>query len=178
MLLHESPSLGSIMNIVNQQSINLFAEHILCQLSVNSSGYGSTHNGTLVCTNYWKGKIDATGLFMTDGSGLSRSNSVSAKFLADLLTYMNTSKNASSFKESLAIAGKKGTMSSVADGTTADGRVYGKSGTMTRVKSYAGYVDSSSGKKLAYAMIINNHYCTSAQLKKYFEQLMIKMSVY
>lgn len=178
LLVHESPSLGSIMNIVNQQSINLFAEHILCQLSVNSSGYGSTHNGTLVCTNYWKGKIDATGLFMTDGSGLSRSNSVSAKFLVDLLAYMHTSKNATSFKESLAIAGKKGTMSNVADGTTADGRVYGKSGTMTRIKSYAGYVDSSSGKKLAYAMIINNHYCTSAQLKKYFEQLMIKMSVY
>lgn len=175
---HESPSLGSVMSIVNQQSINLFAEHILCQLSVNSAGYGSTHNGTLVCTNYWKGKIDATGLFMTDGSGLSRSNAVSAKFLVDLLTYMSTSKSADSFKESLAIAGKRGTMSSMADGTTADGRVYGKSGTMTRIKSFAGYVDSSSGKKLAYAMIINNHNCTSAQLKKYFENLMIKMSVY
>lgn len=178
LLTHESPSLGSIINIINQQSINLFAEHVLCQLSVNSSGYGSTSNGALVCTNYWKGKIDATGLFMTDGSGLSRSNAVSARFFVDLLTYMNTSKSASAFKESLAIAGKKGTMSGWADGTTADGRVYGKSGTMTRVKSFAGYVDSSSGKKLAYAMIINNHYCTSAQLKKYFENLMIKMSTY
>jgi serine-type D-Ala-D-Ala carboxypeptidase/endopeptidase (penicillin-binding protein 4) len=175
---HESPTIGSIINMVNQQSINLFAEHVLCALSVNSSGYGSTNNGTIVCTNYWKGKIDATGLFMTDGSGLSRSNAVSAKFLVDLLVYMNSSKSATAFKESLAIAGKKGTMAGVADGTTADGRVYGKSGTMTRVKSYAGYVDSSTGKKLAYAMIINNHYCTSAQLKKYFEGLMIKMSVY
>lgn len=178
LILHESPSLGSIVGVVNQQSINLFAEHILCQLSVNSSGYGSTSNGAIVCTNFWKSKIDATGLFMTDGSGLSRSNAVSAKFLVDLLTYMNGTKNAQSFKETLAIAGKKGTMANVADGTTADGRVYGKSGTMTRVKSYAGYVDSSSGKKLSYAMIINNHYCTSAQLKKYFENLMIKMSVY
>jgi D-alanyl-D-alanine carboxypeptidase/D-alanyl-D-alanine-endopeptidase (penicillin-binding protein 4) len=176
--VHESASLGSVINLVNQQSINLFAEHVLCQLSVNSAGYGSTHNGTLVCTNYWKGKIDATGLFMTDGSGLSRSNAVSAKFFVDLLTYMNTSKSAEAFKESMAIAGKRGTMSGMADGSTADGRVYGKSGTMTRIKSYAGYVDSSTGKKLAYAMIINNHYCTSAQLKKYFENLMIKMSVY
>lgn len=91
---------------------------------------------------------------------------------------MHTSKSAESFKESMAIAGKRGTMSGMADGTTADGRVYGKSGTMTRIKSFAGYVDSSTGKKLAYAMIINNHYCTSAQLKKYFENLMIKMSVY
>jgi len=177
-LVHDSPALGTIINLVNQQSINLFAEHVLCQLSVNSSGYGSTNNGTIACTNYWKSKIDATSLFMTDGSGLSRSNAVSAKFFVDLLVYMNSSKNAASFKESLAIAGKKGTMAGVADGTTADGRVYGKSGTMTRIKSYAGYVDSSSGKKLAYAMIINNHYCTSAQLKKYFEAIMVKMSVY
>src|SRR5690606_777334 len=34
-LVHESPSLGSVMSYTNQQSINLFAEHILCQLSVN-----------------------------------------------------------------------------------------------------------------------------------------------
>ena len=177
-LIHNSPSLGSIINIINQHSINLFAEHVLCQLSVNSAGYGSTHNGTLVCNNYWKSKIDASSLFMTDGSGLSRSNAVSAKFFVDLLSYMNSSKNASAFKESLAIAGKKGTMASVADGTSADGRGYGKSGTMTRIKSYAGYVDSSSGKKLAYAMIINNHACSTSQIKKHFENLMIKMSVY
>ena len=115
---------------------------------------------------------------MSDGSGLSRSNAVSAKFLTDLLAYMHKSSNGEEFKASLAVAGKSGTMYSIGKGTTAAGIVYGKSGTMNRIKSYAGYVDSKSGKKLAYAMIINNHSCSSSQIKKYFETLMIKMANY
>ena len=128
--------------------------------------------------NYWSSKIGANALNMTDGSGLSRSNSVSAKFLVDMLVYMNGTKSSGKLKESMALAGKRGTMSSMLRGTTGSGRVYGKSGTMTRMKSYAGYVDSKSGKKLAYAMIINNHHCSNTQVRKYFEQLMVKMSVY
>jgi D-alanyl-D-alanine carboxypeptidase/D-alanyl-D-alanine-endopeptidase (penicillin-binding protein 4) len=178
LITHKSPYLSTIVNVTNQKSINLFAEHILCQISVDRSGYGSTYNGALICNNYWNNKVGAAALNMTDGSGLSRSNSVSAKFLVDMLVYMNKSKNAGRFKKSMAVAGKKGTMAGMCKGTSAVGRVYGKSGTMTRVKSYAGYVDSKSGKKLAYAMIINNHNCTNYQIRKYFENLMIKMAVY
>ncbi len=174
-LTKKSPSLASIMDITNKKSINLFAEHILCQISVKQSGYGSTHNGALKCQNYWSNKI-GPGLFMTDGSGLSRSNAVSAKFLVDMLTYMNGTKSASGFKKSLAVAGKSGTMSGMCKGTTAYGRVFAKSGTMTRVKSYAGSVDAKSGKKLAFAMIINNHRCTNRQVTKYFEHLMVTMA--
>jgi len=177
-LVHNSPYLSTIINVTNRRSINLFAEHILCQISVNQSGYGSTYNGALICMNYWSSKIGASALNMTDGSGLSRSNSVSAKFLVDMLVYMNGTKSAGKLKESMALAGKRGTMSSMLRGTTGSGRVYGKSGTMTRMKSYAGYVDSKSGKKIAYAMIINNHHCSNTQVRKYFEQIMVKMSVY
>ncbi|MEX1003153.1 MAG: D-alanyl-D-alanine carboxypeptidase/D-alanyl-D-alanine-endopeptidase [Crocinitomicaceae bacterium] len=175
---HTSPYLSTITNVTNQRSINLFAEHLLCQISVKQSGYGSTYNGALICMNYWSGKIGAAALNMTDGSGLSRSNSVSAKFLVDMLTYMHKSGNGSRLKKSMAIAGKQGTMASMCKGTAAAGRVYGKSGTMTRVKSYAGYADSKSGKKLAYAMIINNYTCSNTQMRKYFEQLLVKLAIY
>ena len=175
---HKSPYLGTIINVTNQKSINLFAEHILCQISVKRSGYGSTYNGALICMKYWSGKIGAAALNMTDGSGLSRSNSVSSKFLVDMLTYMHKQKNGSRLKKSMALAGKRGTMSRMCRGTAAQGRVFGKSGTMTRIKSYAGYVDSKSGKKIAYSMIINNHHCTNTQVRKYFESLMVKLAVY
>ena len=174
---HYSPTVASIMNHVNQKSVNLFAEHILCEISYKKSGYGSTHNGALFCMNYWRSKV-GSGLFMTDGSGLSRSNAVSAKFLTNLLTYMHKTKSADKFRASLALAGKRGTMSGMCKGTTAAGRVFGKSGTMTRCKSYAGYVDTKTGKKLAYAMIINNHSCSNSQVRKYFEFLMVKMANY
>lgn len=175
---HKSPYLGTIINVTNRNSINLFAEHILCQISVKSSGYGSTYNGAQICWKYWNNKVGASGLNMTDGSGLSRSNSISAKFLVDMLKYMHKQKTGKKLKESMALAGKRGTMSGMCRGTTAQGRVYGKSGTMTRVKSYAGYVDSKSGKKIAYAMIINNHSCSNTQVRKYFEQIMVALSVH
>lgn len=172
---HKSPSLTSIINWTNQRSVNLFAEHLLCQISVNRNGYGSTYNGALITQGYWKNKIGASALFMTDGSGLSRSNAVSAKFFCDLLNYMKTS---STLKKSLAIAGKKGTMASIGRNTSASGRVTGKSGTMTRMKAYTGYVSTKTGKKLAYAMIINNYNCPTSTVKKYFQTLMVKMAEY
>lgn len=173
-LTHYSPSLASIMDITNKYSVNLFAEHILCQISVSRAGYGSTYNGAAICENYWEGKI-GKGLFMTDGSGLSRSNAVSAKFLVKMLAYMNKTSSGDGFRSSLAVAGKSGTMSYLCRGTSASGKVCGKSGTMTRVKSYAGYVDTDSGKTLAYAMIINNHMCSNRQITKYFQQMMVHM---
>lgn len=175
---HYSPYLSTIINVTNQHSINLFAEHILCQISVNQSGYGSTYNGALICMKYWSGKIGAAALNMTDGSGLSRSNSVSAKFLVDMLAYMKKSSNFERVETSMAVAGERGTMSGMCRGTSASGRVYGKSGTMTRIKSYAGYVHTKSGKTLSYAMIVNNHNCSNTQVRKYFEQIMVKMAEY
>jgi len=175
--IQKSPSLGSIINWVNKRSVNLFAEHILCEISFKRSGYGSTYNGTQYCMDYWKNKV-GYGLFMTDGSGLSRSNAVSASFFVRLLTYMHKSGAGSSLKNSLSLAGKSGTMAGMCRGTTASGRVYGKSGTMTRIKSYAGYVDTQSGKKLAYAMTMNNHACSNSQVRKYFQYLMVKMARY
>jgi serine-type D-Ala-D-Ala carboxypeptidase/endopeptidase (penicillin-binding protein 4) len=176
--VQRSPYLSTIINVTNRSSINLFAEHILCQISVKRSGYGSTYNGALICKKYWNGKVGASGLNMTDGSGLSRSNSVSSKFFVDMLTYMHKSKNGAKLKKSMALAGKRGTMAGMCRGTTAQGRVYGKSGTMTRMKSYAGYVDSKSGKKIAYGMTMNNHNCSNTQVRKYFEEIMVKLSVY
>lgn len=173
---HYSPSLTSIINWTNQRSVNLFAEHLLCQIAVKRNGYGSTYGGSLIAQAYWKTKLGTNkGLFMTDGSGLSRSNAVSAEFLVSLLDVM---KNSKTLKNSLAIAGKRGTMASIGRGTSAQGRVIGKSGTMTRMKAYTGYVNTKTGKKLGYAMIINNYSCYTSKVKKYFEKLMVKMAVY
>lgn len=173
-----SPYLGSIINIVNRNSFNLYAEHILCQLSVNKSGYGSTYNGAAVCKSYWNNKVGALDLHMTDGSGLSRSNAVSSLFLVKMLTYLNGKKAGTRLKESMALAGKRGTMSSMCKGGSGYGRAYGKSGTMTRVKAYSGYVDSKTGKKIAYAMIWNNHNCSSSKIKEYCSALLNKLAAY
>lgn len=172
---HYSPSLTSIINLTNLYSVNLLAEHLLCEISNKRNGYGSTYNGALIAKAYWGKKFNTNNLIMTDGSGLSRSNAASAKFFVDLL---NAMKGSSTFKKSLAVAGKKGTMSSIGRGTSAQGRVTGKSGTMSKMKAYTGYVKTKTGKNLAYAMIINNYSCSTSKVKSYFQNLMVKMAEY
>lgn len=172
---HYSPKISQIINLTNQYSINLFAEHLLCEISHKRDGFGSTYNGALIAKAYWGSKFNAKSLIMTDGSGLSRSNAVSAKFYINLL---NAMKGSTTFKKSLAIAGKKGTMASIGRKTSAHGRVIGKSGTMSKMKAYAGYVNTKTGKNLAYAMIINNYTCPTSKIKSYFQTLMIKMAEY
>ena len=49
---------------------------------------------------------------------------------------------------------------------------------MTRIKSYAGYVTSASGRNLAFAIVINNHNCTSFQIKKKLEIVMVALGNY
>ena len=113
---------------------------------------------------------------MNDGSGLSRSNAVSARHFVRILEYMNASSNAETFRSTLPVAGTSGTLTYWCRGTRAQGNLMAKSGSMTRVKSHAGYVKSMSGRSLAFAIIVNNYNATSAQLKARIEKIMVAMA--
>ena len=175
---NKSPSLLSIAKLTNQRSVNLFAESLLSIVGAKRYGNGSTYNGSMAAIGYWSSKIKTKGMTITDGSGLSRSNGISSRNLTDLLTSMAKSKYASSFKSTLAVAGKSGTLSSMCRRQAASGRVKGKSGSMTRVKAYSGYVDSKTGKKLTFTIIVNNFHGKSYQVKKKLEGLFNAMAVY
>ncbi len=175
----KSPALTSIVHWTNMVSVNLFAEHLLSQIALAKYGKGSTVSGTIAVQKYWQTKgIDLTGFYMNDGSGLSRSNAVTAKQMASILKYMWKSKNAAFFKKSLPIAGKSGTLAGMCKGTKAQGNLIAKSGYMNRIRSYAGYVKTVSGKQLAFAVIVNNYNCTAYEMKKKLEKIMIAMANY
>jgi hypothetical protein len=76
------------------------------------------------------------------------------------------------FKSTLPIAGVSGTLSTFCKGQCAEGKIYAKSGTMRRIKSYAGYVDTGSGKKIAFALIVNNYSCSNNMIMKKMETIM------
>lgn len=160
-----------IINLINQRSVNLFAEALLNYMGAQKYGTGSAWNGTAAVERYWRARNNMTGFYMNDGSGLSRTNAVSSKHFVDMLKYMSTQKSFDFFKKSLAQTGKRGTIRSMCRGGAGYTRVYGKSGSMNRVRSYAGYVYSKSGKKIAFAIIFNNFNCSSTQVKRMCESL-------
>ena len=147
------------------------------QIGVSKYRSGDTGSGTQATTLFWKEKeLDTDGFYVNDGSGLSRFNGVTAKQLVGILKYMNESKNKDLFLRTLPIAGKSGTMRNFAKGTVAHGKVRAKSGTMTRVKSYAGYVTTKNKRNIAFAIIANNYNCSSFQMKKKMEKIIIKLA--
>jgi len=176
----KSPTVSQIVYWTNLISNNLYAEHLLKHIGVKKYNDGSVFSSTLAVTKYWSSKgIDMTGFYMNDGSGLSRSNAITASQLVGVLEYMKLkSKYSKSFLSSLPVAGKTGTLRSIGKKTKIAGNLKAKSGTMTRIKSYAGYVKSASGRNLAFAIVINNHNCTSFQIKKKLEIVMVALGNY
>ena len=172
-----SPKLIDIINLTNMNSINLYAEHLMNQIGRFKYKSGDTGSGSQATTLFWKGNdLDVDGMYVYDGSGLSRFNSITAKHLVGVLKHMNQSKNKDLFIKSLPVAGKTGTMRNMGKGTIASGKVRAKSGTMTRIKSYSGYVTTKDKKNIAFALIVNNFSCTSFQMKKKIEKIMIKIA--
>ena len=51
-----------------------------------------------------------------------------------------------------------------------------KTGSMNRVRSYAGYVKTKTGKDLAFSIIVNNYNCRSARMKKKIEKVLVVMA--
>ena len=168
---HQGESLINIINYTNRNSVNLFAEHLITLIGYEKNKNGSTNNGVKRMNEFWSSKFSTKGLYLKDGSGLSRSNAISAKHLTRLLIYMNTSKYNSEYKSSLPITGVNGTLKYTCKNQAAHNRIRAKSGSMSRIKSYAGYINSKTGKEYAFALIINNHTCNSKLLKQKIEFL-------
>lgn len=172
-----SPSVASMVYSVNQHSNNFLAETLLKQIGARTKGYGSTEAGIQAVYAFLKSKgIDLSGFFMYDGSGISRYNALTVTQLVELLKYMQHSKLSGTFRNSLSVAGQSGTLGKICINSEAAGNIQGKSGTMSRVKSYAGYSRTRNNHQLVFAVIVNNFNCTSVEMRSKLEKIFIRMS--
>lgn len=153
-----SPHLAEIIEVLNHESVNLFAEHLIKELGKKFKNEGTTVAGAKVITEFLKNSgIDTNGMFIEDGSGLSPLDAINTRELVRLLVYMQTKgKYFPQYYASLPDAGKEGTLKNSFKDQLFDSRLRAKSGSMTRVRSYAGYFTTKSGKKMVFSIIINN----------------------
>ncbi|HEX2271271.1 MAG TPA: D-alanyl-D-alanine carboxypeptidase/D-alanyl-D-alanine-endopeptidase [Pyrinomonadaceae bacterium] len=101
--------------------------------------------------------IQADALVLNDGSGLSRSDLITADATVQLLTFMNKHRYADVFRAALPIAGVDGTLRNRMKGTVAENNVRAKTGSLSSAASLGGYVTTAAGEKLAFAVIVNNY---------------------
>lgn len=171
----KSPELAQLIRHTNHKSVNLYA-NMLCAAFDDSLVLEKACSQIL---QFWEAKgIDMSGAVFEDGCGLSPFNQVSAEQLAHLLHYMDTSKYSEAFKKSLPTSGETGTLLYFGHTKDFKGHFHGKSGSITRVLSYCGYLKCKSGNTYVISAISNHYHCSTPETKEaiasFFEEIYLR----
>ena len=149
-----SPSMATLIALTNAPSDNFFAEMLLKDLGARFGGAGTTAAGAAV-VRAQVAKSFGIHPRLNDGSGLSRYDLTTPVQVVTLLT--DEASNAQ-FTNSLAVAGETGTLQDEMQGTYAEGRCRGKTGTLHDVSNLVGYCAAGDGHTLAFAFLMNGIY--------------------
>jgi D-alanyl-D-alanine carboxypeptidase/D-alanyl-D-alanine-endopeptidase (penicillin-binding protein 4) len=167
---HVSRTLPEIVRDTNKPSDNLFARLIFLSLgaleadpvlgSRPRAGSAETtfSRSDAVVRNWMRAHgIDDHGLVLENGSGLSRTERISAVQMAGLLQAGLRSPWAPEFQSSMPIVAVDGTMRRRLHGSPAAGRARMKTGTLNNGVALAGYVPDATGKPLIVVAIVNSN---------------------
>ena len=176
-----SPTLREIVSVCNHVSHNLYADALVKTVGLQykprrNEVISSFGRGVRVVKDYWEKKgLDVFPLRMNDGSGLAPADKVSAGFMGELLVYMATESAVSdAFLSSLPQAGIEGSVRNFLKGSKLQGKARLKSGGITGVRSYAGYI-TKDGKTYAVAVFSNNYSCSMSRMTGALERLLLQL---
>ena len=148
----ESPPLAELIRDINKFSNNVMARQLYLSLGDGSGG------GAANAVRYWlerKG-LRVPELVLDNGSGLSRSERISAQSLAAMLNNAWQSPLMPEFVASLPITGVDGTMKKRLRDNGAAGQSHIKTGTLDGVKTMAGYARDKKGRWHIVVFLINH----------------------
>jgi D-alanyl-D-alanine carboxypeptidase/D-alanyl-D-alanine-endopeptidase (penicillin-binding protein 4) len=79
------------------------------------------------------------------------------------------------FRNTIPLGGRTGSISRKFRGTPAEGRIWAKSGTLSRVRSYAGYARTVNGTQYCFAIFVNNYSNSGGLLRQKLDQFLIDL---
>ena len=162
----QSPPLSLIAAQTLKPSQNLYTELILRTLgklsaapttAVNLNRTSEAAGLEVVKIFLREAGVSPSTLVLSDGSGLSRNDMITAEATSQLLTYMHRHRYAAAFRDALPIAGVDGTLRNRLKGTPAENNLRAKTGTLSSASSLSGYVRDAAGEQLAFSIMVNNY---------------------
>lgn len=171
---HQSPTLSAIVERANMRSVNMYCEAMVKEIGRQKNKVGSTEAGTEAILGYWADRgVAVEGITLTDGSGLSRANAVSARFMAEVLRKISLDQIIFPiFRASLPRAGYSGNLSGKFKNTGAYGKLYAKSGTLGNVRGYTGYFTGANGRDYSFAILVSNYTASGGAMRSRMDGLM------
>ena len=150
----DSAPMHALLSLANTESHNFTAEVLMRE----AANVWDVNRASLATTLWMQAQgLPITGLRVRDGSGLSRGNRLTSRSLSILLWRMAQHPLAAYYQASMAIAGQRGTLRNYFRGTALQGRFWGKTGTLTGVRSISGILETTDGPRYV-SMIANGAY--------------------
>ncbi|WP_204140502.1 D-alanyl-D-alanine carboxypeptidase/D-alanyl-D-alanine-endopeptidase [Halomicronema sp. CCY15110] len=173
-----SPPLAELLIPTNQNSNNLYAEALLKILGQQQpNATDATDAGVAIARQVLTDLgMDVAELVMVDGSGLARKNLVTPRAMVDALQGMARSPHFPTYRDSLAVTGVSGTLRNRLKDTPAAGRVYGKSGAISRNFALAGYLEPPNYEPLAFSIFINNINARGSTARAIIDDIVLQLT--
>jgi PBP4 family serine-type D-alanyl-D-alanine carboxypeptidase len=175
LISYQSPPLSVLATTMMKLSQNQYAEALLKTIGAGTAKGGSA--AVRAALQSWN--IDPAGVVQADGSGLSRYNYITPEAIVAVLVHVGRSERLRAIYEAtLPIAGRDGTLELRMKGTAADGKALVKSGSMTGVRTAAGYVSTADGQMLAFAIFANNFGNSSTVINAATDALIVRLAAF
>ena len=175
----ESAPLRDIARRTNVESDNFYAEAMFRTLGEETSGYAVYDSARVAeASALRKLGLNPEGAIIMDGSGLSRRNAVSARFINDFLQAMTSSPAFPAFLASLPAPGE-GTLAPVLKSNPSRERFRLKSGSMEGILCYSGYLLDAGGTPVAtISLLVNGSTAKTTQIRKALEAILEELLLY
>ena len=162
--------LSAVLKIIYKSSNNMMAETVFKVAGgkfVNNTG--SIKSALKMFDEYCqKNGLNRDNITITDGSGVSKNNLMTADFMTDFLLLQTKRADFDNFMKMLPTAG---------EGTLADRMLYfkdilyAKTGTLSGISAICGYIKTRSGNLVAFDIMINDAKLSSSDKKAAEEQI-------
>ena len=155
-----SPDVAEVIRDINKYSNNTMAKQLFLSIGAHYRTASDSNDAVaarrVINSLLARKKISTQGLFVENGSGLSRQERITARQLGLMLEAAWQGPYAAEFVSSMPLVGMDGTMRRRLKNTALTGQAHIKTGTLKNVRATAGYARDVNGDTWAVVAIINH----------------------
>jgi D-alanyl-D-alanine carboxypeptidase/D-alanyl-D-alanine-endopeptidase (penicillin-binding protein 4) len=155
---HVSVPVAQDITVTNKVSQNLHAELILRMLGKAFAKDGSLAQGTRVVRQFLVDSgVNDGDFFFYDGSGMSMDDRIAPRAYTKLLSYASRQAWGEAWRNTFPVAGVDGSLYGRFRNSPLKGKLWAKTGTLNETNALSGYLQTASGKTLAFSILVNGH---------------------
>lgn len=146
------------ITVTNKVSQNLHAELLLRMLGKAFAKDGSLAQGTRVVRQYLVDiGIPDSDFFFYDGSGMSMDDRITPRAFTHLLSFASRQPWGEAWRKTFPVAGVDGSLYTRFRNSSLKGKLWAKTGTLNETNALSGYLQTASGKTVAFSILVNGH---------------------